>query len=93
MDTGYRTSKTSPVNLALTLFTPKPAVTVMGKGKCTPFEAKKPSADKYRSFVEFETATDLKTAVEKLDGREFKGVRVTCVADVCIGLFLYLHFY
>jgi len=33
------------------------------------------------SFVEFETAADLKTAVEKLDGREFKGVRVTCVAD------------
>ncbi|KAG9239438.1 hypothetical protein BJ875DRAFT_448093 [Amylocarpus encephaloides] len=33
------------------------------------------------SFVEFETAVDLKTAVEKLDGREFKGVRVTCVAD------------
>ncbi|EHL00624.1 putative Pre-mRNA-splicing factor srp2 [Glarea lozoyensis 74030] len=33
------------------------------------------------SFVEFETAADLKTAVEKLDGREFKGARVTCVAD------------
>jgi len=33
------------------------------------------------SFVEFETAADLKTAVEKLDGREFKGVRVGCVAD------------
>jgi len=33
------------------------------------------------SFVEFETAADLRTAVEKLDGREFKGVRVTCIAD------------
>ena len=33
-------------------------------------------------FVEFETASDLKTAVEKLDGREFKGARVTCVPDV-----------
>jgi len=33
------------------------------------------------SFVEFETAADLKTAVEKLDGREFKGVTVRCVAD------------
>jgi hypothetical protein len=32
--------------------------------------------------VEFETANDLKTAVEKLDQREFKGSRVTCVADV-----------
>ncbi|ORY62517.1 uncharacterized protein BCR38DRAFT_241613 [Pseudomassariella vexata] len=34
-----------------------------------------------RGFVEFETAADLRTAVEKLDGREFKGQRVTCVAD------------
>jgi len=34
------------------------------------------------SFVEFETATDLRTAVEKLDGREFKGARVSCVPDV-----------
>lgn len=33
-------------------------------------------------FVEFESANDLKTAVEKLDGREFKGSRVTCTADV-----------
>ncbi|PNY23106.1 Pre-mRNA-splicing factor srp2 [Tolypocladium capitatum] len=34
-----------------------------------------------RGFVEFETAADLRTAVEKLDGREFKGNRVECVAD------------
>ncbi|KAF7558939.1 hypothetical protein G7046_g5208 [Stylonectria norvegica] len=34
-----------------------------------------------RGFVEFETAADLRTAVEKLDGREFKGQRVTCTAD------------
>ncbi|RYP20311.1 hypothetical protein DL765_002874 [Monosporascus sp. GIB2] len=34
-----------------------------------------------RGFVEFETAADLRTAVEKLDNREFKGQRVTCVAD------------
>ncbi|KAK3902567.1 hypothetical protein C8A05DRAFT_33747 [Staphylotrichum tortipilum] len=32
-------------------------------------------------FVEFETAADLRTAVEKLDGREFKNVRVNCVAN------------
>ncbi|KAK0628974.1 hypothetical protein B0T17DRAFT_505579 [Bombardia bombarda] len=32
-------------------------------------------------FVEFETAADLRTAVEKLDSREFKGQRVTCVAN------------
>lgn len=32
--------------------------------------------------MEFESAVDLRTAVEKLDQREFKGQRVTCVADV-----------
>ncbi|KAK6851294.1 hypothetical protein PG990_007808 [Apiospora arundinis] len=35
-----------------------------------------------RGFVEFENAADLRTAVEKLDNREFKGQRVTCVADI-----------
>lgn len=34
------------------------------------------------SFVEFETAADLKKAVEALDGREFKDQRVTCIANV-----------
>ncbi|KAI9815296.1 MAG: hypothetical protein M1827_002776 [Pycnora praestabilis] len=34
-----------------------------------------------KGFVEFETAADQRTAVEKLNGREFKGARVTCVAD------------
>ncbi|KAH7312238.1 hypothetical protein B0I35DRAFT_436478 [Stachybotrys elegans] len=34
-----------------------------------------------RGFVEFETAADLKTAVEKLDGLEFKGNRVQCFPD------------
>lgn len=34
-----------------------------------------------KGFVEFETEKDLKTAVERLDGREFKGSRVTCTAD------------
>lgn len=36
----------------------------------------------YNSFVEFETAADLKKAVEALDGREFKDQRVTCIANV-----------
>jgi hypothetical protein len=40
------------------------------------------STDICGSFVEFETAADLRTAVEKLDGREFKNARVTCVANV-----------
>ncbi|KAG5960441.1 hypothetical protein E4U13_003801 [Claviceps humidiphila] len=34
-----------------------------------------------RGFVEYETAADLRTAVEKLDGRDFKGNHVQCVAD------------
>lgn len=35
-------------------------------------------------FVEFETANDLKNAVEKLNGREFKGTRVNCIAEVSV---------
>jgi len=38
-------------------------------------------ANKLR-FVEYETAADLKTAVEKLDRREFKGQEVQCTQDV-----------
>lgn len=34
------------------------------------------------SYVEFESAADLKTAIEKLDNREFKGNRVSCAVDV-----------
>jgi len=34
------------------------------------------------SFVEFETAADLETAVSKLDQREFKDRVVSCVANV-----------
>lgn len=33
-------------------------------------------------FVEYETAADLTTAVEKLDRREFKGQEVTCTQDI-----------
>ncbi|KAL8817308.1 MAG: hypothetical protein Q9191_008171 [Dirinaria sp. TL-2023a] len=34
-----------------------------------------------KGFVEFESAADMKVAVEKLDGSEFKGSNVRCVAD------------
>lgn len=34
-----------------------------------------------RGFVEYETMADLRSAVEKLDNREFKGQAVHCVAD------------
>jgi hypothetical protein len=58
-------------------------VTETAKGEHIPRKCLVVDTNHCRSFVEFETAADLKTAVEKLDGREFKGVRVTCVADVC----------
>ncbi|KIV95243.1 hypothetical protein PV10_02919 [Exophiala mesophila] len=35
-----------------------------------------------KGFVEFETSADLKTAVEKLDGHEWRGAPVHCVADI-----------
>ncbi|KAF8420648.1 pre-mRNA splicing factor [Tirmania nivea] len=35
-----------------------------------------------RGMVEFETHDDLREAVAKLDGTEFKGNRVTCIAEV-----------
>ncbi|KAM5435919.1 hypothetical protein McanCB21832_002736 [Microsporum canis] len=35
-----------------------------------------------KGFVEFENGNDLRTAVEKLDGTDFKGSRVTCTADI-----------
>ncbi|KAL8795438.1 MAG: hypothetical protein Q9195_002027 [Heterodermia aff. obscurata] len=34
-----------------------------------------------KGFVEFETAADMKVAVEKLDSSEFKGSNVRCLAD------------
>ena len=37
------------------------------------------------SFVEFENGADLKTAVEKLDKRDFKGATVHCTQDVSAG--------
>jgi hypothetical protein len=41
-----------------------------------------PNAHFLSRFVEYENAADLRTAVEKLDGTEFKGEVVQCVADV-----------
>ncbi|KAH0248605.1 hypothetical protein KCU71_g23643, partial [Aureobasidium melanogenum] len=34
-----------------------------------------------KGFVEYETAADLVSAVEKLDGQEFKGATVRCISD------------
>lgn len=64
--------------------TPRPTATAATKGMSHPIVNHYPvrSADSYDSFVEFESAADLRTAVEKLDNREFKNSRVTCVANV-----------
>ncbi|KAL9636022.1 MAG: hypothetical protein Q9164_003085 [Protoblastenia rupestris] len=35
-----------------------------------------------KGFVEFETGSDLKIAVEKLDNQEFKGNNVRCMSDI-----------
>ncbi|MCJ1253254.1 hypothetical protein MMC24_001065 [Lignoscripta atroalba] len=35
-----------------------------------------------KGFVEFETAADLKVAVDKLDNQDFKGTNVRCFSDV-----------
>lgn len=40
------------------------------------------STNKVSSFVEYETAADLATAVEKLDNRDFKNATVRCISDV-----------
>ena len=33
-------------------------------------------------FVEYETEADLKAAVDKIDGREFRGAPITCAVAV-----------
>ena len=55
----------------------------MGKGRIDPVEKLPISiTDVLLRFVEFETAADLKKAVESLDNSEFKGATVHCIADV-----------
>jgi hypothetical protein len=58
------------------------SATVEGKLEITSDESPNRKLKSNFSFVEFESHADLKTAVEKLDGRELKGSQVTCVADV-----------
>ena len=55
----------------------------MEKGGINPVEQLPFSiTDTLLRFVEFETAADLKKAVESLDNSEFKGATVHCIADV-----------
>lgn len=44
-------------------------------------------------MVEFETLEDLREAVLKLDATDFKGNRVTCVADVSVLHYVLYMFY
>jgi hypothetical protein len=81
MDSGSRISKTLPDSLALMSSTPRPTEMAAMKGTLI-LPVRLSPANPLSSFVEFETAADLRTAVEKLDGREFKNSRVTCVANV-----------
>ena len=61
--------------------TPKSAATAMAKGKThTPIQCR--IVINIARFVEFETAGDLKIAVDKLDNQDFKGASVRCLADV-----------
>lgn len=55
----------------------------MAKGK-SPATAHRHTVTNSARFVEFETASDLKIAVDKLDNQEFKGASVRCLADVRI---------
>lgn len=69
----------------MTSSTRKLAATPMAKGRRpSPSLRMKHALTRGSSFVEFETAADLKKAVESLDGREFKEQRVNCVANVRI---------
>lgn len=86
-----RISKTLPVKLDSKWFTRKPDVTLDEGGFILFYFTLSPGSKKRTStyvvhlpsrFVEFETASDLKNAVEKLNGREFKGTRVNCIAEV-----------
>lgn len=76
-----RISKILHVALGLTSSIPKSAATAMAKGKIQPITQRQVFINSAR-FVEFETAGDLKVAVDKLDNQEFKGASVRCLADV-----------
>lgn len=76
-----RISKTLHVVLDLTSSTPRLGATAMAKGEgATTIQCH--IVINSARFVEFETAGDLKVAVDKLDNQDFKGASVRCLADV-----------
>ena len=76
-----RISKILHVALGLTSSTPRLAATAMAKGEIYTAYQHRIGINSAR-FVEFETAGDLKVAVDKLDNQDFKGASVRCLADV-----------
>ena len=76
-----RISKILHVALGLTSSTPRLAATATAKGESHTAILCLIVTDSAR-FVEFETAGDLKVAVDKLDNQDFKGASVRCLADV-----------
>lgn len=76
-----RISKILHVALGLTSSTPRLAATATAKGESHTVILCLVVTDSAR-FVEFETAGDLKVAVDKLDNQDFKGASVRCLADV-----------
>lgn len=82
---GHRISRTSHVSPASTLSIAKSTVsatpTVPARGTFIRAIARDNVAD-HHSFVEYETAADLASAVEKLDNHTFKDSTVRCISDV-----------
>lgn len=76
-----RISKILHVALDSTSSTPRLAATAMAKGE-SPTTTQFHTVINSARFVEFETAGDLKVAVDKLDNQDFKGASVRCLADV-----------
>ena len=76
-----RISKILHVVPGLTSSTPRSAATATAKGEM-PIAPQCLIETNSARFVEFETAGDLKIAVDKLDNQDFKGASVRCVADV-----------
>lgn len=78
-----RISKTLHGNLVPMSCTPKLVVIEMGKGNMALlFDIEELHTNSGNSFVEFETAADMNSAVSKLNNTEFKGQTVRCMADV-----------
>ena len=76
-----RISKILHVAQDLTSSTPRLAATAMAKGEIYTVIQHRICINSAR-FVEFETAGDLKVAVDKLDNQDFKGASVRCLSDV-----------